>query len=114
MVKLIALLKRKPHLTRQEFERRWLEEHTQISRRLPGLLAYRINISTGRQPAGTEAEPIYDGTAEMWWESIDAMEASFESAIGVAAGADADQFAEVRIHVYTEEHIVISGPADAA
>ena len=114
MVKLIALLKRKPHLTPKEFERRWLEEHTLISAQLPGLLAYRINISTARQPAGTEAEPLYDGTAEMWWESIDAMEASFESAIGVAAGADADQFAEVRIHVYTEEHVVLPGPVDAS
>jgi uncharacterized protein (TIGR02118 family) len=114
MVKLIALLKRKPHLTLEEFERRWLEQHTLISARLPGLLAYRINISTARQPAGTPAEPIYDGTAEMWWESIDAMEASFESEIGVAAGADADQFAEVRIHVYTEEHVVLPGPVDVS
>ena len=114
MVKLIALLKRKPHLTRQEFERRWLEEHTQISGRLPGLLAYRINLATGRQPEGSQAEPIYDGTAEMWWESIDAMENAFESAIGVAAGADADQFADVRIHVYTDEHVIIPGPTHAA
>jgi len=28
----------------------------------------------------------------------------------VAAGADADEFADVRIHIYTEEHFVIPGP----
>ena len=108
MVKLIALLKRKPELSMAEFERRWLGEHTKISSQLPGLLGYRINIASPRQP-GTE-EPPYDGTAEMWWETIDMMEAAFDSATGVAAGADADLFADVRIHVYTEEHVVLPGP----
>ncbi len=109
MVKLIALLKRKPHLSRAAFERRWLEEHTEISSQLPGLLAYRINIASARQPEGAD-EPPYDGTAEMWWESIDAMEAAFDSPTGVAAGTDADLFADIRIHIYTDEHVVMSGP----
>ena len=110
MVKLIALLKRKSGMSVEEFERRWLEGHTPLSTQLPGLLAYRINIASARQPSGTESEPPYDGTAEMWWETVDAMEAAFDSPIGTAAGADADQFADVRIHVYTEEHVVIPGP----
>ena len=113
MVKLIALLKRKPGISPEEFERRWLEGHTPLSTRLPGLLGYRINMATARQPAGT-GEPLYDGTAEMWWESIDAMEAAFDSEIGVAAGADADQFCETRIHLYTEEYDVVSGPGRPA
>ena len=114
MVKLIALLKRKPHLTPEEFERRWLEGHTPISSKLPGLRDYRINIATARQPGGAHAEPPYDGSAEMWWDSIEAMEAAFDSEIGVAAGADADQFAEVRIHVYTDEHVVMPDPEATA
>ncbi len=114
MVKLVALLKRKPHLTREEFARRWLEDHTRISAQLPGLLGYRINIATSRQPGGSGEEPLYDGTAEMWWESIDAMETAFASEVGAAAGADADQFAEVRIHLYTDEHIIVPGPTASA
>lgn len=110
MIKLIAFLKRKPGMTREEFAERWVNEHTKISARLPGLIAYRINIATERQPAGTADEPIYDGTAELWWNSIDEMEASFETDIGVLAGQDGDAFAEVRIHLYTEEHIVLPGP----
>ncbi len=110
MVKLIALLKRKPGISREEFARRWLDEHTRISAKLPGVQGYRINIASLRQPGGTDEEPLYDGTAEMWWESVDAMEAAFETEIGRLAGADADQFAEVRIHVYTDEHIVLPGP----
>lgn len=110
MIKLIALLKRKPGLTREEFARRWLYEHTKLSSKLPGLRGYRINIATPYQREGTGVEPLYDGTAELWWDSIEDMEASFASEIGAAAGEDADEFAEVRIHVYTEEHIIVPGP----
>jgi uncharacterized protein (TIGR02118 family) len=108
------LLKRRSHLTPEEFETRWLKEHVAISSKLPGLLGYRINIATPRQPVSVGGEPIYDGTAEMWWETADAMETAFASEAGVAAGIDADQFADVRIHVYTEEHIVIPGPSHDA
>jgi uncharacterized protein (TIGR02118 family) len=110
MIKLIALLKRKPGISREEFARRWVNDHTKISSRLPGLRGYRINVATTRQPEGEEVEPLYDGTAELWWDSIDAMEESFATDIGIAAGADADQFCSVRIHVYTEEHLVVPGP----
>jgi uncharacterized protein (TIGR02118 family) len=110
MVKLIALLKRKPGISKEEFAQRWLTEHTKLSTKIPGVCGYRINIATDRQPADTGNEPIYDGTAEMWWDSIEAMEAAFATDQGKAAGADADQFADVRIHIYTEEHVIMPGP----
>ena len=110
MIKLIALLKRKQGLSREAFEHRWLHEHTKLSGKLPGLRGYRINIANEYQPEGIGAEPVYDGTAELWWDSVEEMEASFASDIGVAAGKDADEFCEVRIHIYTEEHFVVPGP----
>lgn len=110
MVKLIALLKRKPGISKEEFAQRWLNEHIKLSTLIPGVRGYRINIATDRQPEGTGDEPIYDGTAEMWWDSIEVMEEAFASNEGKVAGADADQFAEVRIHIYTEENIIITGP----
>lgn len=104
MIKLIALLKRKPGLSMAEFKRLWVEEHTKISARLPGLIDYRINIATPEQELAGELP--YDGTAELWFESVEAMRQSFASEIGQAAGADADKFADVRIHIYTEEHVI--------
>ncbi len=114
MVKLIALLKRKPGMTREEFAKRWVEEHTTISSKLPGLRGYRINIATARQPEGTGPEPLYDGTAEMWWDSIEDMEASFNTEIGKRAGDDGDSFTVVRQHLYTEEYDIVPGPEKAA
>jgi len=110
MIKLIALLKRKPGLTREEFKRRWLEEHILLSSKMPGLCGYRVNIAVDHQPDGDGVEPIYDGTAELWWDSIETMEAAFDSVEGKVAGEDADKFAEVRIHIYTEEFNVVPGP----
>lgn len=110
MIKVIALLKRKPGLTREEWATRWLQQHTKLSSQLPGLLGYRINVATEYQPEGMGAEPLYDGTAELWWDNFEAMDASFNSEIGKLAGADADEFSDVRIHIYTEEHYVIPGP----
>lgn len=104
MIKLIALLKRKPGLSMEEFKHRWVVEHTKLSAKLPGLIDYRINIATPEQELTGELP--YDGTAELWFESVAAMQESFASDIGKAAGADADQFADVRIHIYTEEHII--------
>ena len=110
MVKLVAFLKRKPGITAEAFARRWVHEHTRLARQLPGLRGYRINIATSRQPEGTGLEPIYDGTAELWWESIEAMESAFATEIGRRAGADADEFAAVRLHLYTTEHVIVPGP----
>ena len=110
MIKLIALLKRKPGLTRKEFADRWLNDHVKLSSKMPGLRGYRVNIAIDHQPDGDGVEPIYDGTAELWWDSVEAMEAAFDSPEGKIGGEDADQFAEVRIHIYTEEHFVLPGP----
>lgn len=114
MIKLIALLKRKPGLSREEFAQRWLKEHIKLSAKMPGLRGYRINIAIDHQPEGDGVEPIYDGTAELWWDNVEAMEAAFASDEGVTAGVDADQFADVRIHIYTEEYFIVPGPEPQA
>src|SRR5438445_10590524 len=109
MVKLVAFLKRRPGISKEEFARRWVHEHTKLSRQLPGLRGYRINIATPRQPEGSGDEPIYDGTAEMWWESVEAMEAAFVNDIGDIAGSDADEFAEEQLYRIAPTRVVIRG-----
>jgi uncharacterized protein (TIGR02118 family) len=107
MIKLIAFLKRKPGMTMEEFKQRWVVEHTKISSQLPGLLGYRINIAIEEQETD---EPLYDGTAELWWNSLEEMKASFSTEIGVLAGEDGDVFTSLRVHLYTEEFDIVPGP----
>lgn len=110
MIKLIALLKRKPGMTREEFKDRWVNDHVNLSKKMPGLKGYLVNIAVNHQPDGDGVEPIYDGTAELWWDTMEEMEACFETDIAKIAGDDADDFCELRIHIYTEEFIVVPSP----
>jgi len=61
MVKLIAFLTPKPGMTLEQFKVRWVDEHTKISSKMPGLKGYRININQAVQP--DNAEPNYHGTS---------------------------------------------------
>ena len=57
MVKLIAFLKRRRGVGREEFARRWVESHAKMAVQLPGLRGYRINIATDLgQRAGADAD----------------------------------------------------------
>jgi len=71
---LIALLKRSPELTREEFARRWLDEHAPFTLRFPNLRGYRVNIAL-EEYQEIEGELPYDGTAELWWDSLEEMQA---------------------------------------
>jgi len=103
-VKLIALLKAKPGMTRSEFQKRWVEGHAPLDLKFKNLKGYRINIAL--EDYQDEEELPYDGSAELWWDSIEEMEEDFNSAEGKFAGADADSFTSVRLHIYTREYII--------
>ena len=103
-VKVVALLKAKPGLSREDFAHRWVEEHAPLVLRMERLRGYRINVAIDEQES--EDELPYDGTAELWWDSLDDLRADFGSEAGQVAGKDADSFTVVRQHIYTEEHVL--------
>lgn len=103
-VKLISLLKAKPGVTKEEFKRHWLEDHAPLTLRFKNLKSYRINITTDEYQEITGVLP-YDGTAELWWNSIEEMKEDFASSAADEALADADSFMN-KIHIYTEEFII--------
>ena len=104
-VKLIALLKAKPGMSRAAFAKRWLEGHTPLTLKFKNLKGYRVNIAI-EEYQEIQGELPYDGTAELWWDSLEAMQADFASPEGKIAGADADTFTVLRTHIYTREHIL--------
>jgi uncharacterized protein (TIGR02118 family) len=104
MVKLISLMKRKEALSIEEFARWATEEHAPIGKRMPGIRQYRINILRADQP---EAE--FDGAFELWFDSVEALQAALDSDVGAEAREDAMAHAARRIHLRTEEHIIVGG-----
>jgi uncharacterized protein (TIGR02118 family) len=103
MVKLISLIKRNDDLSRAEFARWAIEEHAPIGRRMPGIRQYRINLLRADQP-----ETEFDGVFELWFDSVEALQAALDSDVGAEAREDALAHASKRIHLRTEEHVIVA------
>jgi uncharacterized protein (TIGR02118 family) len=104
-VKLVALLKAKPGLSRAEFARRWVDGHAPLTLTFKNLKGYRINVAIDEYQE-IEGELPFDGTAELWWDSLEEMREDLGSQEADTAVADADTFTSVRTHIYTEEYVL--------
>ena len=104
-VKVIALLKARDGMTRDEFARRWVDEHAPFTLRFPNLKGYRINIPLDEYQE-IEGELPYDGTAELWWDSLEEMQEDYASNEASDAVADAQSFTSVLLHIYVREHVL--------
>lgn len=95
MVKLVYCLRRLPHLTREEFQRYWRETHGPLVRERAGVLGIKryVQIHTLDSPLNealrrsrNSPEEPFDGVAELWWESVEALAASTSTEEGRRAG----------------------------
>lgn len=102
MWKLIGLLKRPEGLGMDEFKTWWLEEHAAKVKKWPGLVKYHINLST------TEDQD-FDGMAEVWFESREAMDGVFSTKEGQIARESATLGSARLVILLAEEHVMISG-----
>ena len=100
MIKLVFVLRRRPELSREEFQRYWRENHAQLVRERAETIGARryVQVHTLDTPLDgalrehRKGEP-YDGVAELWWDSIDALTASLgdEDALKAAGELLADE-----------------------
>lgn len=102
MVKLISLIKRKEGMSREEFAKWAVEDHAPIGKQMPGIRQYRINILRADQP-----ETDFDGVFELWFDSVEDLQAALDSSVGAEAREDAVAHASKRIHLRTEENIIV-------
>jgi uncharacterized protein (TIGR02118 family) len=102
MVKLVSLMKRKDGMSREEFARWAIEEHAPIGKRMPDIREYRISLQRADQP-----DTDFDGVFELWFDSIEALQAALDSDVGTEAREDALAHVAKRIHLRTEEHRMI-------
>jgi uncharacterized protein (TIGR02118 family) len=104
MVKIVWLLKRAEHLSQQQFETWWLEQHVPIARQAPGLQRYVVNLP--RRPDDLAGRPAtdcsWDGVAEQWFADEAALQAAYSRP--VASSVRADTLA----HVSRLERLIVS------
>jgi uncharacterized protein (TIGR02118 family) len=96
MVKLTFCLRRLPHLSREEFQKYWIETHGPLVReRAAAIGALRYvqlhtgydDVNTGLQKSRGGPDP-YDGVAELWFEDVDAIAAGLSNEAGRQAAAE--------------------------
>ena len=95
MLTLLFCLHRLPHLSREEFQRYWIERHAPLVRSHAAALGIRRYVQTHTLDQALNAAlrasrggpDEYDGVAELWWDSADALAAATATPEGQAAGA---------------------------
>ena len=121
MIKLVFCLRRLPQLSREEFQRYWFERHAPLVRSHAATLKIRryVQTHTDAQPlndalqASRGGPEAYDGVAELWWDSAEALAAATATPEGQAAGAalleDERRFIDLaRSPLFlADEHVVI-------
>ena len=94
MFKITFCLRRRPDLTPEQFDAYWRDEHAPLVRRHARALGIRRYVQSTRFDSDLAAvaarvrgapEP-FDGVAELWFDSREAMEAGFATKAGRAAG----------------------------
>jgi uncharacterized protein (TIGR02118 family) len=88
MIKLVVTMDRKPETTTAEFRRYYREEHAPLARDLPLLERYTVSF-----PLDPDESP-HDAQAELYYESVDALDDSFASDHGVHVREDVANFAD--------------------
>jgi len=95
MIKLTFCLTRLPHLSREAFQHYWINTHAPLVASVAETLLIRRYVQTHSLPseasAGLRASrggpPDYDGVAELWFDSLEAMIANGQRPEAQAAGA---------------------------
>jgi uncharacterized protein (TIGR02118 family) len=123
MIKLVFVIRRREALPPEEFHRYWLEEHGPLARRLLESLGARRYVQTHTLDSELNAAlaatrgtiEAYDGLAEVWWDSLDALLAAAGSEEGQRANAvlteDEAKFIDFERSSFflTEEHAILEG-----
>lgn len=126
MIKITYCLRRKPGMSLKEFHSYWREKHAPLVQKHKDVLGIRRYVQSHRRPsefeaparaarAGSiEAAPeIYDGVAELWFDSFEAMMAIADNPEVAVAGLelleDEAKFIDLANSPiwYGEEHVVI-------
>jgi uncharacterized protein (TIGR02118 family) len=96
VIKLVFPLRRRPELSREEFQRYWRETHGPLVRAHAETLGIRryVQSHTLSTPvndglrASRDAPEDFDGVAELWWDSLDALAAAVATPEGQAASVE--------------------------
>ena len=112
MVKVFALLPKKPDISNEQFHRHWREVHAPLALRISSLRRYVQSHRLPQQIPGFSSPP-YEGVAEVWFDNLETalrMRKSPEYLEG--AFQDEPNFIDTvgLTRLVTRENVVLAGP----
>ncbi|MFI4983009.1 MAG: EthD domain-containing protein [Nevskiales bacterium] len=113
MIKVMAFLKRRPGMSRQEFMHHWKDVHAPMGHGVPGVRRYLLHEpveALGRADI-PDLDLEFDGIAECWFDDLDAMKRSHASPEAQAWFADGALFIGLSRTLILDESVVIPNPA---
>ena len=96
MIKLTFCLHRLPGMSREAFQAYWFNNHAPLVARHSKVLRIRRYVQMHSATsafndvirASREAPEMYDGVAELWWDTFEELRTATQSPEGQAAGLD--------------------------
>lgn len=96
MFKIVFCLRRRPDLTPEQFDSYWRDTHAPLVRRHAAALGIRRYVQSTRFESDLAAAAAkvrnapapFDGAAELWFDSLEAVQAGFATEAGRAAGRE--------------------------
>ena len=121
MIKITFCLHRLPHLSREEFQAYWREKHAPLVASHAKTLGIKRYVQSHAlthdfnsvMQASREAPEMYDGIAELWFDSWDALFKAGENPGNAEAGAalleDERKFIDLSRSPlwFNEEHVIV-------
>jgi uncharacterized protein (TIGR02118 family) len=104
MFKVMIGLTRREDFDHEQFAAWWLHEHAPLARTLPGIRRITFNLLDG----DLQAAP-FDGIAELWFDSAEAMAEAYASETGKAVAADSMAHVSARVRMPVAEHDILAG-----
>lgn len=102
MLKVVSLLRKKDEISLEDFRNWALNEHPAKGKILPGMRHYRMSVVLEDNP-----DLPYHAVSEFWFDDNEARLAAFGTPEGKAAADDAAANCVSRVHLLTEEKIII-------
>ena len=103
MVKIMILLKRRDNLSMQEFKDWWLVAHKDLAVQLPKLRKACYDLVEG------DEDTLYDGVAELYFDSVADFTAAYQSEIGQKVASDSLAHVSKRDRLITHEYDILGG-----
>lgn len=110
MIKICEIIWRRPGMNVADFQDHWLNRHGPIVARLPGLRRY---VQSHPRPGGyRKGDLAFDGLAELWLDSKEALIAASRSPEFAAAKADEANFVDPDqlVELLTDEMVIRDRP----